>query len=74
MNKIYLIYGDEEYFIDEKLKDLRNKYNNFDFITYDMTDTNISVGRNNALNKLIALQRRISDMEGQVGHDDLKFI
>ena len=25
------------------------------------------------LNKLIALQRRISDMEGQVGHDDLKF-
>ena len=26
------------------------------------------------LNKLIALQRRISDMEGQVGHDDLKFI
>lgn len=43
MNKIYLIYGDEEYFIDEKLKDLRNKYNNFDFITYDMTDTNISV-------------------------------
>lgn len=26
------------------------------------------------LNKLIALQRRISDMEGQVGNDDLKFI
>ena len=26
------------------------------------------------LNKLIALQRRIYDMEGQVGHDDLKFI
>ena len=26
------------------------------------------------LNKLIALQRRISDMEGQVKHNDLKFI
>jgi predicted nucleic acid-binding Zn-ribbon protein len=26
------------------------------------------------LNKLIALQRRLSDMEEQVGHDNLKFI
>jgi len=26
------------------------------------------------MNKLIALQRRITDMENQVGHDDLKFL
>ena len=27
MNKIYLIYGDEEYFIEEKLKDFEAKIN-----------------------------------------------
>ena len=36
--------------------------------------TQLKGEKNVLMNKLIALQRRITDMENQVGHDDLKFI
>ena len=36
--------------------------------------TQLNGEKNVLMNKLIALQRRITDMENQVGHDDLKFI
>ena len=36
--------------------------------------TQLKGEKNVLMNKLIALQRRISDMERQVGQDDLEFI
>ena len=42
MNKIYLIYGDEEYFINNEINNLKSKYSDYDIITYDMVESNIS--------------------------------
>ena len=41
MNKVYLIYGDEEYFINAEINNLKNKYSEFDLVTFDMLETNI---------------------------------
>ena len=42
MNNIYLIYGDEDYFIDKEIKKIKEKYKDYDLINYDMLETNIS--------------------------------
>ena len=42
MNNIYLIYGDEDYFINNEINKLRDKYKSYDLINYDMFITNIS--------------------------------
>ena len=48
MNQIYLIYGDEDYFINEEISKLKDKYKEYDLVTYDMLDTNISVALEDA--------------------------
>lgn len=42
MNNVYLVYGNEEYFIDEYIKKLLEKYSDYEFVEYDMLETNIS--------------------------------
>lgn len=42
MNNIYLIYGDEDYFINSEINNLKEKYKDYDLINYDMFITNIS--------------------------------
>ena len=42
MNKIYLIYGDEEYFINNEIDKLKEEYKDYDLVTYDMLENNIS--------------------------------
>ena len=42
MNNIYLIYGDEDYFIDKEINKIKEKYKGYDLINYDMLETNIS--------------------------------
>lgn len=41
MNKIYLLYGDEKYFIDQYLNDLLSKNKDYDLVEYDALDTKI---------------------------------
>ena len=43
MNKIYLIYGDEEYFINNEINKLKKEYLNYDLVEHDMLEENISV-------------------------------
>lgn len=43
MNKIYLIYGDEEYFINNEINKLKKEYSNYDLIEHDMLEENIGV-------------------------------
>lgn len=42
MNGIYLIYGDEEYLINNEINKLKEKYSTYDIVTYDMLEQNIS--------------------------------
>ena len=42
MNKIYLVYGAEKYFIDNYIKDLKLKYKEYEIIEYNGLETNIS--------------------------------
>ena len=42
MNKIYLIYGDENYFIDKEIFKLKAEYNSYDLVIYNMLENNIS--------------------------------
>lgn len=43
MSKIYLIYGDEDYFINEEINKLKVEYKDYDLVTYDMLENNISL-------------------------------
>ena len=36
MNKIYLVYGDEPYLIDEYIKKLEKEYSDYEKVCYDM--------------------------------------
>ena len=49
MNKIYLLYGEEDYLINEKINEIKNKYNSYDCVNYDMLDNNISEALDDAL-------------------------
>lgn len=42
MNGIYLIYGEEEYLINNEINKLKQKYSTYDIVTYDMLEQNIS--------------------------------
>ena len=42
MNKVYLIYGNEKYFIDEQVNKIVSEYKEYDLINYDMCETNIN--------------------------------
>ncbi|MBQ6282124.1 MAG: DNA polymerase III subunit delta [Bacilli bacterium] len=42
MNGIYLIYGEEEYLINNEINKLKDKYSGYDIVTYDMLEQNIS--------------------------------
>lgn len=42
MNKIYTIYGDENYFIDKEISKLKEEYKSYDLVYYDMLENNIS--------------------------------
>ncbi len=42
MRNIYLIYGDEEYFIDREIDKIKNKFVDYEVVNYDMTISNIS--------------------------------
>ncbi len=43
MNKVYLIYGDEDYFIDKEISKLKKIYCEYDLINYNMLEDNISL-------------------------------
>lgn len=49
MNKIYLIYGNEQYFIDEYVNELKKKYSTYDLVCFDMLSSNISDALEDAL-------------------------
>ena len=41
MDNIYLIYGDEDYFINLEIEKLKKKYSSYDIVKYDMLESNI---------------------------------
>jgi len=49
MNNIYLIYGNEQYFIDNEIKKLIKLHENYECIKYDMREVNISVALQDVL-------------------------
>lgn len=49
MNKIYLIYGNEEYFMMEYLNKIKHDYSNYDLVVFDMLNDNISTALEDAL-------------------------
>ena len=49
MNKIYLIYGEEDYFINKEIDKLKNEYIDYEVVNYDMTLNNISDALEDAL-------------------------
>lgn len=49
MNKIYLIYGEEDYLIDKEISKIKKEYKDYDLISYDMLDNNISIALEDAL-------------------------
>jgi len=49
MNKVYLIYGEEKYFIDRELSKLKEEYNEYELVSYDMLENNISDALEDAL-------------------------
>ena len=42
MKKIYLVYGDEQYFIDEKINEILNKNSVYEKIVYDAYEDSLS--------------------------------
>lgn len=42
MSNIYLLYGENDYLISKKIEEIKNLYNNYDIVLYDMTIDNIS--------------------------------
>lgn len=60
MNKIFLLYGEEDYLINEKINEIKSDYLSYDCIKYDMMESNISEALEDAsmgslfsLNKII---------------------
>lgn len=49
MNKIYLIYGEEDYFINKEIAKLKDKFSDYEVVCYDMTLNNISDALEDAL-------------------------
>lgn len=49
MKNIYLIYGMEDYFINKEIDKIKNKFNTYEVISYDMTTTDISIAIEDAL-------------------------
>ena len=49
MNKIYLIYGEEDYFINKEINRIKNEYVDYEVVNYDMTLNNISDALEDAL-------------------------
>lgn len=49
MNKIYLIYGEEDYFINKEIDKIKNEYKDYELVNYDMTLNNISDALEDAL-------------------------
>lgn len=49
MNKVYLIYGEEPYFIDKEISKLVEKFNDYEVVSYDMFENNISDALEDAL-------------------------
>lgn len=49
MNKIYLIYGEEDYFINKEIDKIKNEYKDYEVVSYDMTLNNISDALEDAL-------------------------
>lgn len=49
MNKIYLIYGEEDYFINKEIDKIKNEYKDYEVVNYDMTLNNISDALEDAL-------------------------
>lgn len=49
MNKIYLIYGNEEYFMKEHLDKIKHDYKDYDLVVFDMLTDNISTALEDAL-------------------------
>ena len=49
MNKIYLIYGEEDYFINKEINKIKNEYTDYEVVNYDMTLNNISDALEDAL-------------------------
>jgi len=49
MNKIYLIYGEEDYFINKEINKIKNEYKDYEVVNYDMTLNNISDALEDAL-------------------------
>lgn len=41
MNKIYLVYGDEPYLIDEYIKKIEKEYSDYEKVCYDMLEVNV---------------------------------
>lgn len=41
MNRIYLIYGEESYFIDKEISKLREQFKDYELVSYDMYETNV---------------------------------
>lgn len=82
MNSIYLIYGLEYYLIKKELENIKAKYNTYDYVYYDMLESNISDALEDALmgslfssNKLIVCDNSIfltgSKCEIEHNTDDL---
>lgn len=78
MSNIYLIYGDEDYFIDREVDKIRNKYIDYDVINYDMTVSNISEALEEAslyslfsTNKIIICSNSLflTGTKGDIEHD-----
>lgn len=42
MSNVYLLYGENEYLINKKIEEIKNKYSSYDIVSYDMTIDNIS--------------------------------
>lgn len=49
MNKVYLIYGEEDYFIDKEISKIKNEFSDYDLVSYDMLENNISEALEDAL-------------------------
>ena len=49
MNKVYLIYGEEDYFINKEIDKIKKEYIDYEVVNYDMTLNNISDALEDAL-------------------------
>lgn len=49
MNKVYLIYGEEDYFIDKEVSKLKSEFTDYELVSYDMSLNNISEALEDAL-------------------------